>query len=118
MAQSLACRTLFQNFPLGGKNKLVGAALIEGNNITAVLCVFTLFFAFALPICFTSSSMAKYLKNDFQQILRTVLNFRPSAPLLAPASAFHHESFCKKMLKAWFPDVYWSKTYIEYYNFF
>ena len=64
------------------------------------------------------SSVAKYLEDDFQQILKTVFDFRPPASFMAFALVSHHKDFCEKPLKARFPDNYRNKTYIEYYNFF
>ena len=42
----------------------------------------------------------------------------PFAPVPAPAAALHYEGVCEKPLKARFPDIYWGKTHLEYYNFF
>ena len=65
------------------------------------------------------SSVAQYLKNDLQQILKTVLDFRPFVPLLAPAPACQqYKSLYKRLLKAEFLDVYWDTTHLKCYNFF
>ena len=62
----------------------------------------------APAIAFTtaSSSIAWYLKDDFKQIFKTVLDFRPFATLPALAPIFHYKSLSERLLKAQFPDVY------------
>ena len=78
MAQFSTRRALSQNFSLaGGKNKLAGATPIEGNNTSTILYAFTLANAIAPPIIFALSSITLYSEDDFQQIFRTVLDFRP-----------------------------------------
>ena len=62
--------------------------------------------------------MAKYLRDDLQQILRTILDFRPFAPLPVLIPAPHYKGFHKTLLKVWFLYVYQNKSHIEYYNFF
>ena len=60
--------------------------------------------------------MAQYLKDDSQQIFKTVLDSRPFP---APKSAFQqYKDPYKRMLKAWFLDIYWGKTHLECYKFF
>ena len=64
------------------------------------------------------SSMAKYLEDDLQKILRIVLNSRHLAYSTVLTSAPHHKSPCEKLLKAQFLDVYRDKIHIECYNLF
>ena len=49
-----------------------------------------------------------------------VLDSRPPAPVpaLVVTAAPHYEGSRKWPLKAWFLDIYWSKTHLECYNFF
>ena len=63
--------------------------------------------------------MARYLKNDFQQILKAVLDSRP-LPASVPALvvAFHYKNPYKRPLKARFANVYQAKTHIKCDNFF
>ena len=69
---------------------------------------------------FANSSMVRYLEDDLQQILRTVLDSRPLAlvPTFVIAVAPHYKGPYDQPLKTWFPDIYWEKTYLECYNFF
>ena len=85
MAWSSACQTFSQNLFLGGKNKLAGAAFIKSNNISAVSDAPIPAPAIALSISSAPSSVVKYLEDDFQKILRTVLDFRPLVILPALA---------------------------------
>ena len=64
------------------------------------------------------SSVIRYSEDDLQRILKTVLDFRPIAPIPASAAAPHYERPRERSLKAWFPDIYWGKTHLECYNFF
>ena len=52
--------------------------------------------------------IAKYIKENLQKILRTVLETR----ILSSNKLY------KKLLKAKSPDVYCGKFHIEYYNFY
>ena len=54
-----------------------------------------------------SSSLVRYLEDNLQRILRTVLDFRSPAPVSAPvvANAPHYEDSREQPLKAWFPDI-------------
>ena len=54
-----------QNFFLGGKDKLIGAALIEGNNTPATSHISTPTAAIAPVVVFALFSVTQYLKNDF-----------------------------------------------------
>ena len=65
MTRFSACHTLSQNFFLGGKDKLAGAALTEDNNTTTVSRAPTLAAAVVLPVVFAFSFMAQYLEDDF-----------------------------------------------------
>ena len=80
MAQSSACRTFLQNPLLGGKNELAGTTPTKGNNTLAMSVAFTP--AVAPPVISTLSSVAQYSEDDFQHIIRIILDFRPPAPPL------------------------------------
>ena len=56
----------------------------------------------------TTFLVLKYTEKDWQQILKTLL--KAQAPITS-------EKFQNKLLKAYSPNVYRSKFYIEYYNF-
>ena len=117
MARFPACRSLPQNPHLGAKEKLAGATPTKGNNTPAVSSTPTP--AIAPLVISALSSLAQYLQDDFQQIFRTILDFRLFALFLALAPIFQqYKNSCEKPLKTRFPDIYWSKTYLEYYNFF
>lgn len=51
--------------------------------------------------------MAKYTEDDLQRIVRAVLE----------AQVLAYNEPRKKLLKTRFPDVYCSKSHMEYYNF-
>ena len=115
MAWLSACRTPSQNLPLGGKDKLAGAAFTKGNNISVVSRARTP--TVAPSVVAALFSIARYLEDDLQRIFRTVLDSK----LLALSSAFtpqQYKGLCEKPLKTQFLDIYWDKTYLEYYNFF
>ena len=122
MACSLACRISPQNHPLWDKDKLAEAAAIDSNErfipVFTVTHSSTSSLAITPPVGSILSSVARYLENNLQWIFKTVLDFGPS---LAPTSALiiipHYGGLYKKPLKAWFSNVYWSKSHIEYYNF-
>ena len=119
MTQSSACCTPPQNSPFGGKDELARAAPTEGNSTPAVSCVSIPATAITPPVIFPLFSIAQQLENDFQQILRTILNSRPHVLLLAPAPTLQkYKSLHERWLNAWFLDVYWGKTHLECYNFF
>ena len=68
--------------------------------------------------------MVKYLENDFQRIVKTILKARLlsfSALGLVPAfiiaAALHYKGLYERFLKAWFPNIYWDKTHLKCYNF-
>ena len=74
---------------------------------------------------FTDSSMVRYLEDDLQRIVKTILEARlllalPLAPIPASviAAALQYEGPGKRPLKARFVDIYQSKTHLECYNFF
>ena len=105
MAWSSAQRIPSQNFLLVGKNEFASATFIKSNNSPTVSRALTS--TAALPVIFASFFMVQYLKNDFQQIFRTILDFRPLAPPLALVPAVQqYKSPCEKPLKVWFPDLY------------
>ena len=66
------------------------------------------------------SSVVRYSEDDLQRILRTVLDFRPLAPVPAPvvAAPLHFKGPREQCLKARFSDIYWGKTHLKCYNFF
>ena len=128
MARSSARCSLCQNPLFGGKNELAGGTFTKDSNrctpvpatihapISAVASVII-----PLTACGSAnSSLIRYLEDDLQRILGTVLDSRPTAPVLAPvvATGPYYESLCERLLKKRFPDMYWSKTHIECYNFF
>ena len=127
MAQSSARCSLCQNF-YNGKNKLAGGTSNKGSDRYTPAPTATRAFTPAIAPIVTpliasgsaDSSVIRYLKDNLQRILRTVLDFRPPALLPAPvvAAALHYEVLCKRPLKAWFLDIYWDKTHLECYNFF
>ena len=67
-----------------------------------------------------NSSVVRYLEDDLQRILKTILDFKhpASVPASVVATAPHYEGPHKRPLKAWFPDIYWSKIHLECNNFF
>ena len=93
MAQSFACRSPCQN-PYDGKHKLAGGTPSEGNNchtpVPAATCACT---PTAIPVVAplaasrsADSSVVRYLRNNLQQILRTVLDSKTPAPVPASLS--------------------------------
>ena len=120
MIRFLACRSL-QNSFFSGKDELAGTTPTEGNEVLAILyaSIFLPTIALLVVVGFAIFSVARYLKNNLQQIFRTVLDFKP---LCALALAFivpqQYEGLWKRSLKIWSPDVYHSKTHLKYYNFF
>ena len=119
MAWSSICRTLTQILSYSGKDKLTSSTLTERNNISAVLYVLTLTNFIAPPVIFALSSLVRYLEDDFQRILKNVLDFRLPTLLLALALApQQYKHPCERPLKAQFPDVYWDKTHLKCYNLF
>ena len=89
MAWSSAYRTPPQNFPLSYKDKLAGIGSTKSNNNLAIL--YTPILTPIIVPATALSSVAQYLKNDLQQIFRTILKSRPLI-FLALAPAFHHKS--------------------------
>ena len=68
---------------------------------------------------FALSFVAKYLEDEFQQLLRIVLDSRsPLALIPALIPLQQYESYYKRRVKARFADVCHSKTNLKYYNFF
>ena len=120
MARPPACRNLCRNPPAIGKDELAGPAPTEGSDTytpapavshaptSAPLTAPTLALA-------AVDSMIRYLKADFQQILKTVLETRLPAP--APQPFVFPDGPCERPLKARFPELYCGMTHIECYNF-
>ena len=114
--------------PYDGKNKLAGGIRNESNNrcTPASAATRTLILTITpviIPLVASGSAnsfVVRYLEDDLQWILRTVLDFRPPAPVPAPivAAAQYYEGPRKRPLKDWFLDIYWDKTHLECYNFF
>ena len=127
MAQFFACCSAYQN-PYDGEDKLAGRTHTEGSNRCTPAPATTRAFTLAVspvivPLVFSGSadsSVVKYLKDDLQQILRTVLDSRlPSTvPVPVVAAAPQYKGPYERPLKTWFPDIYWGKSYLECYNFF
>ena len=127
MAWSFAYRSPWQN-PHNGKDELAGKTPTEGSNcctpapaaIRAPTPAAALIIAPLVASGSADSSVIRYSEDDLQQILKTVLDSRSLAPVLAPviAAAPHYEGLRERPLKAWFPDIYWSKTHLECSNFF
>ena len=127
MARSSTCRKLCQN-PHNGKDELAGGTSTEDSNHctpapAATRALTPAFAPVVAPLVASGSadsSVVGYLKDDLLRILKTVLDSRSPAPVPAPvvAAAPHYEGPRERFLKAWFPDIYWGKTYLECYNFF
>ena len=69
--------------------------------------------------------MIRYLNDDLQRIVKTILEARsfplPTSapiPVFIVAAAPHYEGLREWPLKVRFPDIYWGKTHLECYNFF
>lgn len=61
---------------------------------------------------YTVLPIAKYLKNNLQYIFKTVIETKTIIAINIFA-----DKPCEKFLKVKFLDVYYNKTYINYYNF-
>ena len=107
---------------LGGKNKLAGTTFIRSNNTLAISRASTPtiapIVASAVFLATALSLMAQYLEDDLHQILKTILDFRPSVLPLPFIQAPQHKNLYEKLLKTRFPDVYLGKIYMECYSFF
>ena len=127
MAQSSTCYSSCQN-SYDGKDKLTGRISTKGNKpwtlasaaIHAPTPTAASIVALLAASGFADSSMVRYSEDEPQQIFRAVLDFRPLAPFptLGVTTAPHSKKPRERLLKAWFPDIYWGKTHLEYYNFF
>ena len=127
MAQSSACRSPCQNSH-DGKDEVAGGTPTKGSDRRTLTPAATRTPTSAtVPVVAplaasgsANSSRVRYSKDDLQRIFRTVFDSRPPAPVLAPVVAAVPHSECprKRPLKAWFPDIYRGKTYLECYNFF
>ena len=125
MAQSSARCSPRQNL-YDGKDELAGGNPTEGIDHRSPAPAASLASTLAVapvvaPLAASgsvNSSVVRYLEDDLQRILRTVLDSRPLAPIPAPAAAPHYEGLRERPLKAWFLDIYHGKTHLECYNFF
>ena len=132
MAQSCVCCSSCQNSH-DGKDKLADGTSTEGNNRRTPAPIATRVFtsAVALVVALFAASgsgdyfLVRYLEDDLQQIIKTILEARPlSPPALAPvlppviAAAPHYKGPRGQLIEAWFPYIYWGKTHLECYNFF
>ena len=133
MAQSSARCSPCQNPLFDDKDELAGGTTIKDNNCCtsapAVTRALTLTIApVVAPLTisgFADSSVVRYLKDDLQQIVKTILEAKPlllqafaPVPASVVAAAPHYEGSCERPLKPWFPDIYWGKIYLGCYNFF
>ena len=115
MAQSSARCSPCQN-PYNGKDKLAGGTPTKGSDRCTPTPATTLASTpTAIPVVallaasgFADSSVVRYLEDDLQQILKTVLDSRPPTPVPAPVvtAASHSEGPRERPLKARFPDIY------------
>ena len=115
MVQSSACRNPCQNF-YDGKNELVGGISTKDSNRRTPVPVATRVptpaavpvIAFLADSGSADSSVLRYLEDNLQRIIRTVLDSRPLAPVPAPvvAAAPHFESPCEQPPKARFLNIY------------
>ena len=115
MARSSAHRNSRQN-PHNGKDKLAGGTLPKDSDRRAPTPTATYaptpVVVPVVALLATSgsaySSVIRYLEDDFQQILRTVLDSRPPTSVAANVVAVvpHSEGLCERLLKARFPDIY------------
>ena len=109
MARPSACHSPCQN-SYNGKNELAGGTTTKSSNrCTPALAVtraptpaVALVVAPLVASGSANSFVVRYLEDDLQQILRTILEFRPPAPIPAPivAAALHYEGPRKRLLKA------------------
>ena len=133
MVQSFARRSPRQNPLFDGKDKLASgtptkdsdhctpAPTATGASTTAVVLI-------VAPLVFSGSAnsfVVRYLEDDLQRIVKTILDARPFfLPAFAPIPALvivttpYYKGPRERPLKARFPDIYWGKTYIVCYNFF
>ena len=121
MAQSSARRSPRQNPLFDNKDKLADGTPTYGNErrtpvfvatrppIPAVAPVIPPLVAFG----FVNSSVVKYLEDDLQRIVKTILEARPffsftHAPVLTlvVTTAPHYEGLRERPLQAKFPNVY------------
>ena len=127
MAWSSACCSPCQN-PHNGKDKHDGRTPTKGSDCrTPAPTATRALTPAAAPVVASlaasgsaDSSVVRYLEDDLQWIFRTVLDFRPPAPVpaLVVAAVPHSEESRERPLKARFLDIYWGKTHLKCYNFF
>ena len=108
MARSYACRSLYQNFPLAGKNELAGAvleALTKDNRNSFPVVSYAPTPVLALVPAFTLVSanlMAKYSKQKLQLFLKICIEAKHQLKKLH-----------KRFFKAQFSDLYKANFYIN-----
>ena len=114
MAGSRICHSPRRNFLPGNEDELVGSlpgALIKGSNsptpFPTVLRAPTP--AFTLSPTPTPTSTSPLTNELFKQFMKTYLESN-QGPSQSPAK-------CKLPLKAKMPDLYYDKSYIDYYYF-
>ena len=127
MARSSARRSPCQNLH-DGKDELAGGTPTKGSDRrTPTPAATRAPTPVAVPIVAwlaisgsADSSVVRYLEDNLQRIFKTVLDSRPPAPIPTPvvAGAPYSEGSRERPLKARFPDIYWGKSHLEYYNFF
>ena len=126
MAWFSACCISRQNSH-NGKDELAGRTPTKDSDyctpIPFATCTFTPAIALVVAPLVASGSnhffVVGYSEDNLQRILRTILDFRPLALVPAPVidAAPHYKDPHKRLLKAWFPDIYWDKTHLKCYNF-
>ena len=133
IAQSFAYCGSCQNLRFDGKDKLAGGTFIKDSDhctfAPAVTCALTPVLAPVVALFVASGSVdsfvVRYLEDNPQRIVKTIFEARSLLfPAFAPipasvvAAALHYKGPRERFLKAWFPDIYWSKTHLKCYNFF
>ena len=120
MARPCACRSPCWNPPPSGKDEHAGAAPgpaptddSETPTYTHTMsCILT---PAPAPPPALVNSIARYSKKDLQWIFKTVLETTALGLALQPLVFLNGP--LTKFLKARFPNLYYSKTHIECYNF-
>ena len=102
MAGPCACQSFYQKPPFTGKNELAEAALKAFTNDSGIpTCTLTLSRILTLTPALPSALanlMVMHSKEDFQQILKTVLEAKTPAP--APQPLVFLDGSCEKPLQA------------------
>ena len=127
MGQSSACCSPCQNLH-DGKDELAGGTPTNSSNrctpapaptrvliLAAVLVVAPLAASGS-----TDSFVVRYSEDDPRQIFKTILDSRLPALIPVPVVTVNPQSegSRERSLKAWFPNIYQGKTFLECYNFF